>query len=465
MPKKIVVIGGGITGLSAAYRLIELQEENSLDLEVLLVEKSHRLGGAISTVNKDGYLLELGPDMFFTKRPWALNLSKRLGLEAELIETNESKRGTSVLWQKKLLPVPKGFLMLAPSKIIPFLKTPLFSWSGKLRMLLDLFISRKESSDESLASFVRRRFGEEALERVAQPMIGGIYTADPEKLSLNATMPQFVQMEEKYGSVIRGMLQSRNDTPGDSGARYSQFLSYKNGMSTLIEAIENKLPKRTLSLNEAVKRISHDRDSWKIQTEEREIDASGIIITTPAYHVGSLLKDIDNKLYEDLVSIEYASSVVVILAYQKDRIANSLDGFGFVVPDIENSKLIACSYSSIKFEGRAPKGHVILRAFVGGALNPDICGLGDEIIIETVVKELADILGIRSEPEFTMIQRYPDAMPQYHLGHIEKVGKIKEQVSRLKGLKIAGNAYDGVGISDSVHSGEQAAAAIVEDLF
>lgn len=465
MPKKIAIIGGGITGLSAAHHLLELKEEKGLDLEVLLIEKCGRLGGAISTVKKDGYLIELGPDMFFTKKPWALNLSKRLGLESELIETNESKRGTSVLWQKRLLPVPEGFLMLAPSKIIPFLKTPLFSWSGKLRMLLDLFISKKESSDESMASFVRRRFGEEVLNRVAQPMIGGIYTADPEKLSIKATMPQFVQMEEKYGSVIRGMLQSKNETPDDSGARYSQFLSFKKGMETLIKALKNKFPQQTVTLNEAVEAISREGDSWKIQTDKREIEASGIIITTPAYHVGTLLKNIDKKLYEDLVSIEYASSAVIILTYKREDIAHNLDGFGFVVPNVESSNLIACSYSSNKFDGRAPDNHVLFRAFVGGALNPNICDLEDGIITQKVEKELSDILGIKSEPEFTMIQRYPDAMPQYHVGHIEKVGKIKEQVSRLEGLQIAGNAYDGVGIPDSVHSGEQAAASIVEELF
>ncbi len=465
MPKRIIIIGGGITGLSAAHRLLELQEERGLDLEVLLIEKSGKLGGSISTVKKDGYLIELGPDMFFTKRPWALELSKRLGLESELIETNESMRGTSVLWQKKLLSVPEGFLMLAPSKIIPFLKTSLFSWRGKLRMLLDLFISKKGPGDESLASFVRRRFGEEALERVAQPMIGGIYTADPEKLSIKATMPQFVQMEEKYGSVIRGMLQNKGETPGDSGARYSQFLSFKNGMETLVKTIEERLPSGTVCLNEAVNKITRDEDSWKIQTDKRAIDVSGLIITTPSYHAAFLLQRIDPSLYEDLSSIEYASSAVIVLSYKRKEIAHDLDGFGFVVPNVEHSNLIACSYSSNKFNGRAPDSHVLFRVFVGGALNPDICDLDDEIIIQKVEKELSDILGIKSEPEFTMIQRYPDAMPQYHVGHIAKIEGIVEKVSKLKGLEIAGNAYNGVGIPDSVHSGEQAAVSILNDLF
>ncbi|NIU87909.1 MAG: protoporphyrinogen oxidase, partial [Nitrosopumilaceae archaeon] len=237
MPKRVLVIGGGITGLSAAHRLFELKEERSLDLEVLLFEKSSRIGGAISTVRKNDYLIELGPDMFIKNKPWAHDLSKRLGLESELIETNEEKRGTSILWQGKLIPVPEGFIMLAPSKILPFLITPLFSITGKLRMLIDYLIPKEETGDESVAKFVRRRLGEEALNRVAQPMIGGIYTGDPEKLSIKATMPQFAQMEEKYGSIIKGMMKSRSET-SDSGARYSQFLSFKDGMETIVSAIE-----------------------------------------------------------------------------------------------------------------------------------------------------------------------------------------------------------------------------------
>lgn len=465
MSKKIVIIGGGITGLSAAHRIIEIQKENNLDLEILLIEKSDKLGGAISTIEKDGFLIEEGPDMFFTKRPWALNLSKRLDLDQDLIETNEKKRGTFVLWQKRLVPVPEGFLMLAPSKILPFLKTSLFSWQGKLRMLMDLFISKKEVDDESLASFVRRRFGNEALERIAQPMIGGVYTADPEKLSLRATMPQFLELEEKYGSVIKGMSYNEKENEGDIGARYSHFLSFKNGMGTLINTIESKLPENSVSLGETVKRITPSDQGWKVLTQKRTIDASAIIITTPSYHAASLIQNFDPSLGSDLSSIEYASSAVIILAYKREDISHDLNGFGFVVPDIENSNLIACSFSSIKFEGRAPRGYVLLRAFVGGALNPGICDLEDTILIQEAEKEVSQILGISSAPEFTILKRYPEAMPQYHVGHLQIVEKIKEKLNRHQCLEIAGNAYSGVGIPDCVHSGEQAAEGILKELF
>ncbi len=465
MPKRIVVIGGGISGLSAVNRLLELKKERNLDIEVFLIEKSGRLGGAISTIKKNGYLVELGPDMFFTQKPWALKLSKRLGLDPELIETNEHKRGTSILRQGKLISVPEGFLMLAPSKILPFLGSPLFSWKGKLRMLMDTIIPKKESGDESVASFVRRRLGKEALERIAQPMIGGIYTGDPERLSLRATMPQFALMEEKYGSVIRGMMKNKSETSTDSGARYSQFLSFRGGMQCLINTLQDRITEQSIYLNEAAEKISLNTDSWEIETQQRKIDASSVIITIPAYHAATLLKDIDESLYEELSSIEYASSAVVILAYKKEHITHDLNGFGFVVPDTEDSNLIACSYSSNKFDGRAPDDSVILRAFVGGILKPGILNLDDDKIIEKVQNELSEVLGIKSAPEFTMIERYPDAMPQYNIGHISKVEAINKKVSGYKGLQIAGNTYTGVGIPDSIHSAESAAESVLDEIL
>ena len=324
---------------------------------------------------------------------------------------------------------------------------------------------KKEVDDESLASFVRRRFGNEALERIAQPMIGGVYTADPEKLSLRATMPQFLELEEKYGSVIKGMSYNEKENEGDIGARYSHFLSFKNGMKTLINTIQSKLPENSVSLGETVKGITPSDQGWNVLTQKRTTDASAIIITTPSYHAASLIHNFDPSLGSDLSSIEYASSAVIILAYKREDISHDLNGFGFVVPDIENSNLIACSFSSIKFEGRAPRGYVLLRAFVGGALNPGICDLEDTILIQEAEKEVSQILGISSAPEFTILKRYPEAMPQYHVGHLQFVEKIKEKLNRHQCLEIAGNAYSGVGIPDCVHSGEQAAEGILKELF
>jgi len=332
-------------------------------------------------------------------------------------------------------------------------------------MMLEMFISRGPDSDESLASFVRRRFGNEALDRMAQPMIGGIYTADPEKLSVKAATPQFSEMEKKYGSVIIGMLKNSGGNKSDSGARYSQFLSFKNGMQTLVEALKQSLPPDSVFLNETVTEISKAGEFWNIQTENRVINAAGVVVTTPSYQAATLIRKIDSELSYDLSSIEYASSAVVIFAYKNKQISRELKGFGFVVPDDEKRDLIACSFSSIKFDGRAPEDSIIIRAFLGGALNPGVCELSDDQIVEKARRELYEILGISGHPEFTLIQRYKRAMPQYHVGHLDIIERIKKRAADYRGLELAGNAYNGVGIPECVHSGETASESILKDLF
>ena len=472
MPKRVIVIGGGITGLSAAHRLAELNRDRDLDLEILLLERSDRTGGVISTVERDGFTIEDGPDSFITSKPWGLNLSSRLGLDNELIETNRDKRRTYVLLHGRLVPLPDGFIMLAPTRIIPFLRTPLFSWRGKMRMLMDLVIPRNPPADESLASFVRRRLGREALERAAQPMIGGVYTADPEKLSLRATMPQFLEMEERYGSVIKGMYQgyrkNRKRKKGvmpDSGARYSLFVSFKKGMKTLVEALVREIPEGSIKTGVAVEGIKEAYDGWEVTTGDGILNAEGVIVTTPAYITAGLLENAAGGCAALLRKIEYASTAVVILAYRKEQIEIELGGFGFVVPRTERSSMIACSFSSEKFPGRAPQGFTVLRIFVGGALDPDTYKMEDPRIIETVRKEIDSLLGIKSDPVFTIMKRYPGAMPQYHVGHRELVEGIQREIKKLYGLEIAGNAFGGVGIPDCINSGERAAERVLQSLY
>jgi protoporphyrinogen/coproporphyrinogen III oxidase len=468
MRKRIVIVGGGISGLSAAHRIVELSRENNLDLELILLEAGQRAGGVIHTIEKDGCLIELGPDSFITTKPWALDLSKRLGLSGELIGTQEGKRRSFVLMNRRLVPLPEGFHMLAPGSIKSFLMTPLFSWYGKARMLMDLVIPKKSINDESLASFVRRRLGVEAFERAAQPMIGGVYTADPETLSLRATMPQFIEMEEKYGSVIKGIYSAQRQNTKekkDGGARYSMFLSFKKGLNTLIEAILEKLPKSSVHLNQKAEGIERTEKGFNVITQSGVEKADGVIITTPSYITGKLLEHMDPGLAQDLRKIEYASSAIVISVYKREYIADKMDGFGFVVPSSENSSLLACSYSSVKFAGRAPEGLVILRSFVGGALDPAVLELEDREITQIVEQELSTTLRITGGPEFSILQRYPNAMPQYKIGHLDTVQRIEKGVKELPGLEIAGIAYRGVGIPDCVHSGEMAAEEIMDALF
>lgn len=455
--------------MSAAHRLAELGSGRNLDLDILLLERSDRLGGVISTSERDGFTIEEGPDSFITSKPWGLNLSSRLGLDNELIETNRDKRRTYVLLHGRLVPLPDGFIMLAPARIMPFLRTPLFSWRGKMRMLMDLVIPKNPPGDESLASFVRRRLGREALERAAQPMVGGVYTADPEKLSLRATMPQFLEMEERYGSVIKGMYQGlrkrKKGVMPDSGARYSLFVSFKKGMKTLVEALVKKIPEGSIKTGVAVEGIKEGYDGWEVTTRDGILNAAGVIVTTPAYITAGLLENAGGESAALLRKIEYASAAVVILAYRKEQVETELDGFGFVVPRTERSSMIACSFSSEKFPGRAPQGCTVLRIFVGGALDPDTYNMEDPRIIETVRKEIGSLLGIRSDPIFTIIKRYPGAMPQYYVGHRELVEGIQREIKKLNGLEIAGNAFGGVGIPDCINSGERAAERLLQSLY
>lgn len=469
MSKRIVVIGGGITGLAAANRVREIAGEKHPGLEVLLIEASERVGGPISTIRRDGFLIEEGPDAFITTKPWGLNLCRRLGLDGELIETNDTKRKTYILRGSGLVEIPEGFVMLAPSRLTPFLTSPLFSWPGKLRMLMDLVIPRKRGGDESVAGFVRRRLGKEALERVAQPMIGGIYTGDAERLSLRATMPQYMELEEEHGSVIAGMLrtyrQKSQARKRDSGARYSMFVSFRNGMSTLTDRLVSVLGEGTVRLGEKARDITKSGNGYIISTDRDSYDADGVVITTPAFAAARLVEKTDPETAALLAGIEYASSVVAILAYKLSDIKRPIDGFGFVVPAIEKRTMIACSFSSEKFQGRAPEGYTVLRAFAGGMLGPEVLDLSDEAIAERIKSELGAVLGITGEPVFSFVKRYPNSLPQYYVGHMELVRKIAAGIRKLKGFEIAGSALGGVGIPDCINSGERAAEKVVDAVY
>ncbi|MCM3901893.1 MAG: protoporphyrinogen oxidase [Pyrinomonadaceae bacterium] len=469
--KRIIIIGGGITGLAAAHRLLELGKENARVFEVTLLEASSRLGGTIRTERRDEFLLEHGPDSFISEKPEALDLVNRLGLESQLIETNSEHRRSFIVRNGRLRPVPEGFHLLGPSRLWPFITSDIFSWTGKARMALDLLLPRgntNQNIDESLAQFVRRRFGREALERMAQPMVAGIYTADPERLSLRATMPRFLEIERTDRSVILGMLkragtQNKAETNGTSGARYSLFLSFAGGMQTLVDELSLRLPPASVQLKAKVTSLQLDRSSggWTVNTESGvSIRADAICIAIPTYAAAQLLQETDLNLSQGLKSISYASTATVNLAYHREDLPHSLDGFGFVVPFIEKRSLIACTFSSIKFPGRAPSEYVLLRAFVGGALQPDMFALDDVQTLQRVRADLRMLLGIEKAPLFNEVTRWPRSMPQYEIGHQDRVERIDNHLVQLPTLKLAGNAYRGAGIPDCVRSGEQAADAL-----
>jgi oxygen-dependent protoporphyrinogen oxidase len=509
--RRVVVVGGGISGLAAAHRLYELQSQDDdakregLRPEVLLLEASARVGGTVRTFRREGFLLEGGPDSFISEKPAALELARRIGLAHRIIETNDKHRRSFVVRGGRLRPTPEGFQLLAPSRMLPFLTTDIFTWRGKARMALDLILPRRADAngraDESLAAFVRRRFGQEALERMAQPMVGGIYTADPETLSLRATMPRFLEMEREHRSLILAMWKAaRRSRSGAkhvstasverhgraasgaqhgreaSGARYSLFLSFDEGTQVLTDALAARLPVGTLRLNTKVESIiferetnsehdNFDRDArrWLLKTSDGEtISADAVCLALPAYASARLLRDVDDALADELAHIPYASTATVNLAYKRTDIPHPLDGFGFVVPFIERRATLACTFSSVKFAGRAPVGHALLRAFVGGALQPEMFDLDEQPMLEAVRRDMRDLLGINAPPLFAHVEKWPRSMAQYHLGHLDRVARINERLRRLPTLALCGNAYTGAGLPDCVRSGESAAECIIK---
>jgi oxygen-dependent protoporphyrinogen oxidase len=468
--KRIVVVGGGITGLAAAHRLAERSGSESVPCEVRLLEAGPRLGGVIGTTHRDGFIVESGPDAFITNKPWALDLIGRLGLSERVIGTSEDHRRTFVVRGGKLHPLPEGFWLLAPTRIGPFLRSGLLSWRGKARTALDLFLPRgRPGADESLASFVRRRFGQEALSQLAQPMVGGIYTADPERLSLRATMQQFLDMEERDRSIILGLRRQRSTIPqnqrSESGARYSLFATLEDGLETLVEALAKQLPEGAVRLHSQVVGIAPAASSWTLRLGDgTALKAWGIILGIPAFQAALLTHNLDPELARELEGIPYASSLTVNLAYRREEIPHPLDGFGFVVPANEGRAIIACSFSSVKFAKRAPLNHALLRAFAGGALQPQPFDWDDQALIAAVRRDLNDLLGIRTAPLWSQVARHPRSMPQYHVGHLARVAALEQRLARWPTLKLAGNAYRGIGIPDSIHSGEQAADALLAEM-
>ncbi|HUU85045.1 MAG TPA: protoporphyrinogen oxidase [Phycisphaerae bacterium] len=471
-PIRIVVIGGGVSGLAAAHRLIERRGEENLPLEVVVLEAGDTPGGSIRTTRRDGFLLEAGPDSFITEKPWGLALCRRLGLSDSIIRTNDQHRLTFIIRRGRMYALPDGFLMLAPTKMWPFVFSGLFSLRGKMRMALDLLLPRGNlDDDESLASFVTRRLGREALERAAQPLVSGIYTADPVNLSLQATMPRFLEMERKYRSLIRAMrvagkMRAKAGRT-EAGARYSMFVTLADGMDTLVNAIVARIGADAVRTGHQVTRLSrndHGRP-WSVHVADREpISADGVILAAPAYSLAQMTADLAADLSAMFGCIRYASSATLNLAYRREQIGHPLNGFGFVVPHIERRTIIASTFSHVKFAGRAPEGMALLRAFIGGALNEDIYALDDDELRRTATAELTDLLSIRGEPAFTVLNRWPQSMPQYAVGHLDHVARITDRLSRLPPVGVAGNAFGGVGIPDCVRSGEGAADTVLNAL-
>lgn len=460
--RRVGVVGGGISGLAAAHRLVELAP----DTQIVLFERESRLGGVLDTLHEHGYQVEQSADNFITTVPWGVDLCRRLGLDDELVQTNPAHRRTFVVRRGQLHKLPDGFLMMAPTRMWPLAVTPILSPLGKLRAGLEYFLPpRRDDGDESMAAFVRRRLGREVFERLVEPLVSAVYAADMERLSVLATLPRFREMERDHGSLIRAMrreIRTRRKSEAESGARYSLFLTLRRGLSSMIEAIRTRLPDGAVRLRAEVKRIERGGRGWALWLEDgtrEELDA--VILAVPAPIAARLLEPIDAGLARDLASILYEGTAIVSVAYEREQIAHRLDGMGAVVPLIEKSPILAVSFSSQKYAHRAPEGKALLRVFVGGARCPEMAEMETVRLEPQVLRELAALLGIRGEPVFRTTSHWPRTMPQYHVGHTELVERIESAAARLEGLELAGNAYHGVGIPNCIHAGEQAAERVL----
>lgn len=474
-PQHFVVIGGGLAGLAAAEWLVN-EAEALRRPRVTLLEAGGRLGGVVDTAARDGWLVERSADSFLAARPEGMALVRRLGLESELVPVSAAVR-RALVWSEPrpgvpgcLRPVPAGFRLLAPGRLAGVLSSPLLSWPARLRIAAERFIPPRRgradgpADDESLESFAIRRLGREAFDRLVQPLVSGIWTADPARLSMAAACPDFFAMEHDAGSLSRGerlRLRAAGAAAEGRGARYGQFVSFRRGMQTLIAGLTDKLAAARVEIrHDAAAALQPDPAGWRIElaADAGAITATGVVLAVPARVAAGLLRATAPPLAADLAGIETAGAAIVSLGFTRDQVGHPLDAAGMVVPRMSGRRLLAASFSSSKFPGRAPAGSVLVRGFIGGALDPAVADLPDQKVIDLVLADLTEILGIRGRPGLIQLDRWHDAMPQYHVGHCQRVARIQAAEEALPRFGLAGGSYTGVGIPQVIASGQRAAA-------
>lgn len=457
---RVVVVGGGITGLAAAHRMTEIAEARGERIELHLLESSGRVGGLVRTHSDGPYLFEDGPDTLVAGKPAAVNLAERLGLAAEIQAVGGTPGGTEVVRRGKLVRIPEGFMLMAPSRLGPTLASPLLSARAKLRLLYEPFIPARpwgEDGDESLASFVTRRMGREVLDRIAEPVIGGLFTARAEDLSLRLTLPRFLELEQREGSLVRGLRRSAR-----KGRDKTPFVTLTRGLASLTRAIEAHLPEGAIRMHApvaAIKRESVHR-AWGVRTVAGETFlADAVVLTCPAPSTARIMGTLDPELAERLGELEYASCATVSLVYGGDALAKPLRSYGFFVPRGEKLPILACSHVSVKFPARVPEGMTLLRVFLGGAGQPEALEPDDEALAEMAHDSVARLLRLRGAPVLRRVTRFPESMPQYRVGQGRWIGWVRERTADHQGLFLAGSSVGARGLPDCVASGEEAAEA------
>ena len=464
---RVVIIGGGISGLSSAFYLRREAERKGLAVHVTIVDGADKLGGKINPLKRGGFVIEKGPDSFLARKKPIIDLAAELGLEEELTPTNPNAKKTYIMHRRKLFPMPPGMVLGIPTELGPFMKNGLISWGGKLRAAMDLMLpARPADGDESLGGFLERRVGTEVMRRIAEPLLAGIYAGDLKKLSLQATFPQFAESERKHGSLIRGMLANRKATAAATTAKAKggTFLTFKGGLGSMVEALDKALEGTERRLGIKVSSIALAESRYEVLLENGErLPADRIIVTAPAFAAADMLAPLVDS--SELRTIRYVSVANVVLAFDKAKFGLEFDGSGFVVPRSEGLHITACTWTSNKWLHASPGDKVLLRCYVGHSEDQESIKLPDEQLVEAVRKDIRETMGITAEPLFAEITRLNRSMPQYPVGHVDNVKRLRERLAaELPGVWVTGAAFDGVGLPDCIRQGKEAAEFIAGGL-
>jgi oxygen-dependent protoporphyrinogen oxidase len=474
---RIAIIGGGIAGLAAAYELEKARAAGAA-VEYTLFEERPRLGGSLASEMVGGVVLERGPDSFLTEKPAAAELCRELGLGGELIPSNDAARKTYIVVRNRLVALPDGLMFLVPTKLVPTAMTRLFSVRTKMRMALELLHPpRPNDGDESVARLVERHFGQEAVDRLADPLLSGIYGGDATQLSAQTVLPRLVEMETKYGSLTRGMLAAHRKMramakSSSNGANRGAaiFTALRGGMQQLVDSITARLNAGSVRTSTPVSRIEKTAQGWKVRAGGASDEFDALIMAAPAWAAGALLTPVDAALGAELSGIPYSSSITVNLIYDERKIGPLPEGFGFLVPAVEGRAMLACTFAHRKFLGRTPPGKAVFRAFLGGMKRDDLLAESDDALVAVVRREMREILGAKTigaevEPDFAQVTRWRRAMAQYAVGHKARMQRVNASVAALLGLRLVGNAYDGIGVPDCIRLGRKAARELLASGF
>ncbi|MBN2369483.1 MAG: protoporphyrinogen oxidase [Vicinamibacteria bacterium] len=457
--RRVIVVGGGVAGLAAAHAL----HERGVG-DFLLLEATRRWGGVIRTEQDGGFLLEAGPDAILAQKPEGLALCRAIGLGPRLIPTNPEHRSVFILRRGCLHPLPEGMVLTIPTRVVPFLTTRLFSWRGKLRMAFELFAPRRLGGDESIAAFMRRRFGAEALELLGEPLLAGIHSGDPERLSIRATFPRLSDLEARYGSLTRGIFAARVRRRS-RGSSQALFYTLRGGLGELVEALVKRIPEKRRRLGTRVRAVERAGEGYVVATNAGErLSAAAVILAAPGGAGAEILSDLAPEPAATLKAIPFVSTAVVFLGYRRADVDHPLDGYGALVPRTEALRMTACTFFSTKYAGRAPDDHVLVRGFFGGTRDPSVLDLDDRALAEVARMELGRLIEVRGEPVLERIYRWPGGTPQMEVGHLSRVAALERQLAGLPGLFLIGAGLRGTGIPDGIADASRAAATAAEYL-